>query len=306
MTASPDVSVVVPARDAAATIGEQLDALAVQTFEGRWEVIVVDDGSADDTAEVAARWVDRLPFLTVVHLAESYGVAHARNAGTRVARGRLVAYCDADDMVSARWLAGLVSELNENALATGPFDVCKLNAHRFCGWHDDLWWKQPPRSMGYLPEVGGGNMAVRRETFDLVGGFDEALETGEDFDFAWRVQLAGGTIGFAVDSVVHWRLRRGWAYLRRSLDYGLAHVELYRRFRHWGMRRRPLQVVFRLVATGLGAPLVFVPKYRYRWMHLAGLELGRLRGSLVAKPSPLSERTSKPGGATTSGQGGAK
>jgi len=137
--------------------------------------------------------------------------------------------------------------------------------------------------MGYLPPVMGCNMAVRRETFDLVGGFDESLEAGGDFDFSWRIQLAGGTVGFDLDAVVHWRLRRGWAYFRRSFCYGAANVELHRRFRDQGLRRQFLRGVARLAGVVVGAPLLLVPTYRYGWITLAGLELGRIRGSLRAR-----------------------
>jgi glycosyltransferase involved in cell wall biosynthesis len=278
----PTVSVVMPARDAAATIGEQLDALAAQSFDGGWEVIVVDDGSNDDTAQIAREFEDRLPFLTVLSSAKSLGVSPARNKGTRAARGGMIAYCDADDVVSSRWLAGLVSALGDNALATGPVDNSRLNPPRVHCW-------RPPQQRvwgpwnGYLPPVIGANMAVRRDMFDLIGGFDETLAICEDMDFTFRVQLAGGTIGFGPDAVVHRRLRRGWAYFRRQYEYGFGQVELYCRFRHKGMRRGARSGAGRLARAFLGAPLAVVPKYRYEWATLAGQELGRVKGSLVAR-----------------------
>jgi glycosyltransferase involved in cell wall biosynthesis len=277
-----EVSVVVAARDAAATIGEQLHALGAQTFEGRWEVIVVDDGSNDGTAEIARRWADRIPVLTVLSSVDSRGSSHARNTGTRAARGRLIAYCDADDVVSDRWLAGLVSALSSNALVTGPIDLARLNAYRVYSWRRPLRQLQLPWR-GYLTPVIGCNMAVPRETFDLVGGFDEALASCEDWDFAFRVQLAGGRLGFDPDALVHRRLRRGWAYFRRQFDYGVGHVGLYCRFRHRGLRRDLLSGAARLAGALLGAPLVLVPKYRYHWITVAGEEFGRIKGSMVAR-----------------------
>jgi glycosyltransferase involved in cell wall biosynthesis len=282
--AAIEVSVIVPARDAAATLEDQLDALAGQTFDGRWEVVLVDDGSTDATAEIAVRWAERIPSLTVLSSVVPGGPSQARNIGTRVARGRLVAYCDADDVVSTGWLAGLVSALSHHEMATGPIDLARLNPYRFYAWRPAPGWSQPlPRWMGYLSPVMGCNMAVRRETFDLVGGFDESCATGGDFDFSWRVQLAGGTVGFDLAAVVHWRLRSGWAYFRRSFEYGTAQVELYRRFRDQGLRRRLLRGAVRLAGIVLGAPLLFVPNYRYGWLTLAGEELGRVKGSLRAR-----------------------
>jgi len=276
----PEVSVVIPARDAAATIGEQLCALAAQTFDGAWEVIVVDDASTDGTAQVAATWADRLPSIRVLTSVEARGVSSARNIGTKAARADLVAYCDADDVVSTRWLAGLAFALNKNSLATGPIDLSRLNPPGLYAWPRVSEWQELPRWMGYLNTVMGANMAVRRKTFDLVGGFDETLANGEDNDFAFNVQLAGGTVGFAPDAVVHYRMRRGWSYFRRHFDYGSGQVELYRRFRRRGMPSRRLRGLVWLAGAGLTAPLVLIPRFRYWWMAGAGSALGRLAGSV--------------------------
>lgn len=278
-----DVSVVVPARDAAATIGSQLDALASQTFDGGWEVIVVDDGSRDTTAEIASQSITRLPSLTILSMGAPKGSPHARNAGTRVARGRLVAYCDADDVVSSEWLAGIVSALRDNVLATGPVDLATLNVRRLYAWRRISGWQQLPQWMGYLAPIMTCNMGVRRDTFESVGGFDEAFLVGADFDFAWRVQLAGGTVGYAGEAVVHWRLRKGWPFFRRSFEYGAAQVELYQRFRGQGLRRQPFRGGLRLVAVVFGIPLLAVPTYRYAWITLAGVEFGRIKRSLTAR-----------------------
>ncbi|HUC36956.1 MAG TPA: glycosyltransferase [Acidimicrobiales bacterium] len=276
----PEVSVVMPARDAAATIAFQLAALADQSFDRAWELIVVDDGSRDETAEVAARWADRFPSFKILATAEPRGQSHALNIGTRAARGRLIAYCDADDVVSTRWLAGLTSALSEASMVTGPFDLAMLNPPRLYSWRPSPMWQRLPRWRGYLAPVINANMGVRAETFENLGGFDEELTTCEDYDFSFRVQLAGGTIGFARDAVLHYRLRRGWPYFRRLYEYGLGHVELYHRFRNQGLRRGIVRGTARLVAAGLGAPVVVIRKYRYGWITLAGVELGRLRGSL--------------------------
>jgi glycosyltransferase involved in cell wall biosynthesis len=277
-----DVTVVVPARDAAATIGEQLEALAAQTFDGSWEVIVIADGSRDDTAGIARNWEGRLPPLTVLSSVESRGSSHARNLGTRAARGRLIAYCDADDVVSTRWVAGLVSALSNSALATGPIDHSTLNPPRVHTMHPKQT-RPWPEWNGYLAPVICANMAVHREAFDLVGGFDETMACCEDWDFAFRVQLAGGTLGFCLDAVVHRRLRIGWAYFRRQFQYGIGHVEIYCRFRHRGLRRSLRTGAKLLTKALLGAPLAVLPHYRYRWIRLAGQELGRVKGSMAAR-----------------------
>src|SRR5690606_10578144 len=97
----PQISVVIPARDAARWIDAQLGALACQEVPVPWEVVVADNGSTDDTVARAEAWADRLP-VRVVDASGRPGPNHARNQGTAAARGDLLLYCDADDVVQDR------------------------------------------------------------------------------------------------------------------------------------------------------------------------------------------------------------
>ena len=83
-----EVSVVIPALNVADTIGQQLDGLACQNFNGNWEVIVADNGSTDSTREVVESFADRLPALKVIDASDRRGINHARNVGSQAARGR--------------------------------------------------------------------------------------------------------------------------------------------------------------------------------------------------------------------------
>jgi glycosyltransferase involved in cell wall biosynthesis len=280
----PEVSVVMPARDAAGFVEAQLDALAAQDFEGSWELVVVDDGSTDGTPDVVARWNERLPCLTLLSLAQSRGQSHAYNLGARNARAAVVAFCDADDIVSSSWIRSLAGAIDENPIVTGPFDLARLNPDKLYRWRrGPPVLGRPTLWHGYLLAVNNANIAVRRALFEEVGGFDESLATGEDYDFGFRVQLAGATVGYAFGALVHYRLREGWPYFRRVYEYGRGHANLYLRFRDFGMRRRPVRGALRVLAAVVGIPIVVVPRYRYGWLTLAGTEAGRLAGSLGAR-----------------------
>src|SRR4051794_16576472 len=101
------LTVVLPVRDAEAYLAEQLAALGRQTYTGEWEVVVVDNGCTDGTLAVVDAWRARLPDVRVV-AAPRRGLNRARNAGAAAARGELLAFCDADDVVCDGWLTALV------------------------------------------------------------------------------------------------------------------------------------------------------------------------------------------------------
>src|SRR5947208_2209765 len=97
------LSVVIPARNAATTIGLQLAALAKQDYAGAIEVVVVDNDSDDGTVEVASSFRDRLAGLRVVPARSRRSVAHARNVGFASVANDAVLVCDADDVVDEHW-----------------------------------------------------------------------------------------------------------------------------------------------------------------------------------------------------------
>jgi len=120
MTDDPFVSVVIPALNVADTIGDQLDALAHQTYAGAWEVVVSDNGSTDATRERVEVWRDRLPHLRIVDSSRRRGVSPARNVGVEAARGDLVLICDGDDVVgvlSVRDIVRVWSQAKRGATA---------------------------------------------------------------------------------------------------------------------------------------------------------------------------------------------
>ena len=125
---------VIPAYNAAATLAEQLEALAEQDYEGDWEVLVVDNGSSDATADIARRYAGRLPACTVVE-GRRRGHAAPRNDGARAARGELLAYCDADDVVARGWLKALAAAARRYDLVGGWLDPEPLNDEATRSWH---------------------------------------------------------------------------------------------------------------------------------------------------------------------------
>ena len=122
------VSVVVPARDAARTLAQQLDAIAEQDYAGPLELVVALNGGRDATAEVAADWIGRRGLGRLVDASARRGPGHARNRGAAAAAGDFLAFCDADDVVSPEWLRALVAAAGNADIVTGPHSPELLNA----------------------------------------------------------------------------------------------------------------------------------------------------------------------------------
>src|SRR5262249_5192742 len=112
----PDVTVVVPAYNAEATLGAQLHALAEQEYPGRIEIVVVDNGSTDSTAAIAKESNHPTSAPRVVTASARQCASHARNAGFREATHELVLGCDADDVVDRAWVSRMVEGLAQGDL----------------------------------------------------------------------------------------------------------------------------------------------------------------------------------------------
>jgi len=178
----PLVSVIVPAYQAEAFLGEALES-ALGQDHGRLEVIVVDDGSTDRTAEIAAAHGVR------VIGQRNRGPAAARNAGLAVAGGEFLTILDADDVWPPERLSRQVAHLRENprdGLVMGLTEVF-------------LTPNQPrPAHHPRFEEPFPGHpstMLVRREVFELVGPFNESLRLSEDLDWIARAGDAGVRFG---------------------------------------------------------------------------------------------------------------
>ena len=225
---APLVSVVVCTHNGERFLRECLTAVAALRYSN-FETIVVDDGSTDRTAAIAAEFPVRLIRT------EKRGLSAARNAGLVAARGELVAYLDDDAYPDADWLRYLVPAFRTTAhVAVGgpnlpPADdgaiaACVANAPG-----GPVHVLLSDSEAEHLP---GCNMAFRRDDLLAIGGFDAQFTVaGDDVDVCWRLTEAGGTLGFHAAAVV-WHHRRGSvrAYLRQQRGYGRAEALLERKW----------------------------------------------------------------------------
>lgn len=277
------VSVIVPTLNAAAALPEQLDALRQQDYEGRWELLIADNGSTDSTVEVARRHLAVFPAARIVDAGDRIGASHARNVGASHARGDFLAFTDADDLVSGSWLRALAAAAPSADLVAGEVDIERLSDPVVRSWH-----VLPPRqralqSLRFLSYASGTCTGIWRAVFQRLGGFDEDTLVGEDIELSWRAQLSGYRLALAQDAIVHVRLRRSpCASLRQHYRYGAARPHLYRRFRSSGMPAGSGRATTR---TWIWLALAFPAsqwsaRVRGRWCVEAGLATGKIAGSI--------------------------
>jgi glycosyltransferase involved in cell wall biosynthesis len=271
------ISVVLPVRNGLPWLEEQLRALADQECPEPWEVIVADNGSRDGSGDVARRWAKDHERFRVVDASALAGAPAARNVGVRAARGDLIAFCDADDVVWAGWLAACAEALRHADIVAGAFDFWSLN-----GTRKSATAPAAIRQLGFLPAGLGANLAVRRSVFDGVGGFNEDLLLGEDIDLCWRLQLQGFQFAYAPDAVVAKRELTGFGNVfKRSFSYGRSGPALFRRYRSVGARRNLVGAAKSWAWLVISLPLLFERRRRTQWARAAGMRSGRLVGSVT-------------------------
>ena len=182
---APRVSVIVPTFDRAGPVAEALDSVIAQQGVG-FELIVVDDGSTDATAEVLAGYGDRITVLRLPHR----GVSAARNRGVAASRGDLLAFLDSDDLWRPGKLAAQVAYMD----AHPEIAICQT---------EEIWIRNGRRvnpgrrhrkAAGMifarsleLCLVSPSAVMMRRALFEATGGFDERLPACEDYDLWLRI-----------------------------------------------------------------------------------------------------------------------
>jgi mycofactocin system glycosyltransferase len=223
----PSVSIVIPVKDRAGELEKCLLSLARLKYpEDRLEVIVVDDGSSDGSPGVAREH----GALLVTSGGVGRGPAAARNCGSALASGEILAFIDSDCTASPEWLTELIGAFDDEQVSAvggwvdGLHSASPLDRYEAVMSSLNLGGRERSGDAGedtfYLPSC---NLLVRRSAFASLGGFRPDLHVGEDVDLTWRMRDAGGRIVYLPRGRVwHEHRSRLKAFMKRRFEYGTS------------------------------------------------------------------------------------
>ncbi len=206
------VSVIIPVFNDVAYIEEALRSALGQTH-APFEVIVVDDGSTDGSADVARGFGDA---VTVLSQANG-GISAARNAGLAAATGEVIAFLDADDIWPLDSIALRLAPMQADPALAGAFGLVDhflspdMDAERRAQLHCPE---------GLSPARFAGAMLIRREVFDRIGVFDTGLKVGEMIDWAARLNDSGAKVALVEALVMSRRIHGGNTMISERTSHG--------------------------------------------------------------------------------------
>jgi glycosyltransferase involved in cell wall biosynthesis len=195
------ISIIIPALNEERMIGRCLESLAKLAFSrDRFEVLVVDNGSRDKTLDIAESFQNRLNLRVLQKT--NVRISALRNLGARAAAGEILAFLDADCLAPEDWLDRILELAHaDGAGVLGAHYLLPENS----SWVGRTWhrYQEEPKS-GDVSHVPAGDLIMRREDFLKLGGFDETIQTNEDYELCERARKSGMQVrAFPRIGVVH-------------------------------------------------------------------------------------------------------
>ena len=233
----PQVSVIIPVKDRAKDLDECLKSLKNLDWpQNKLEIIVIDDGSIDQSAKVAEDQGS-----IVIKNQNSQGPAAARNKGAEIAQGEILAFIDSDCIAEKNWLKDLIPWLLSEPVGLIGGQVSsyytKSSLDRYEAACSSLsvsnrfLYETDKKSTFYVPSC---NMLVRKELFKKINGFNPEMHLGEDVDLCWRIKDSGAALIFTPTGKIRHKHRNILgAMLKRKLEYGTSEADLYKRHKDY-------------------------------------------------------------------------
>ena len=222
------VSVIIPVYNRADLLPAVIKALLDQEYPA--EIIIVDDGSTDSTAEVAKG----CPVKYIYQ--ENAGPAKARNTGWKASTGDIVCFTDSDCIPQKDWTGRLAEGFIEDSIGAvgGSYDIANPESLLSRCIHEEIKLRHLKLgAMKYIRAFGSYNVAIKRHVLEETGGFNEEYRTasGEDNDLSYRIITAGYNIKFQGKALVaHHHTERLCKYLKEQYRHGYWRMKLYKDF----------------------------------------------------------------------------
>jgi glycosyltransferase involved in cell wall biosynthesis len=213
MATLPHVSIIMPAYNASATIAESIRSVLNQSY-ANWELIIVDDGSRDNTVYIANNFAEKEKRIVLLKLSRNGGLSNARNEGWRIARGEFIAFLDSDDLWHEDKLEKQIRFHQQNP-------NIGISHTDFKSFKDGKVIRRPLRGFVHLrkykygklyPEIcyknsiGVLTVMVRKSLLESVDGFDVSLWGLEDQDLWIRIAMKNNEFGYIDESLALYRI----------------------------------------------------------------------------------------------------
>lgn len=245
-----DATIIIPTFNRSDALVETLSALARTDYPAdRWEAIVVDDGSTDDTEFVVTKWIEQSGAPVRYMRQKNAGPAAARNRGAAQARGRVLIFIDNDIVVEPDFISAHLETLaaNPGCWVVGRIvHPPQIRSTPFGRYRDSVWESfHQSHADGRVIETDGmtaANVSLLAKDFESLGGFDEdfTIASSEDWDLGVRARLRGIRVLYNPKIIV---LHNDWAltldrFCERQKMYSISDVLLWRKYGESSLRAR--------------------------------------------------------------------
>lgn len=211
------ISVIIPSFNCASTIGELICALISAPPTLPWEIVVADNGSADESRAVVDRWQRSNAIVRWVDASIQPGPGFARRVGAASACGDFLMFIDADDLPAPGYLDAMASALELEPVVHAHVSTDVVNEGPIAAN-----WRSPGDGLineGAWPFPLGGTLGIRRSVYEEIGGFAADFPASEDSDFGWRLLVHGYQVAAVPRAVLWYRLRSAPRSIFRQYRY---------------------------------------------------------------------------------------
>lgn len=223
---NPSVSVVVPVYNSERVIGQTITALKAQDYPFV-EIIIVDDGSTDSSASI----IKSFPKVKYFYQ-NNQGPAVARNLGVENALGEIIFFTDSDCVPEADWIKKMVLCFKDSSTAAvcGSYNIANSGSILAQCIQDEIVYRHYHLMPTHPKSFGSYNVAIRKNVFDEVGGFNKEFRnaSGEDNELSYKILKSGGVIVFEREAkVAHYHTEALMKYLKEQFRHGFWRVKIY-------------------------------------------------------------------------------